>query len=71
MLRHSTPFTWHFTADDRLGLLIRYSYVDGTYDLCRRSQVGALCWETRTLSRHETLEQAITAADQHALVPKR
>ncbi len=69
MLQHSTPFTWHFTAEDRLGLLIRYSRVDGTYDLCRRSQVAPMCLETRTLSCHQTFEQAVAAAEGHTLVP--
>ena len=68
MLHQSTSFCWHFTDPQHEGLLIHHS-LRGTFNLCRRSQVGPMCWETRTLSCHQTLEQAVAAADDHALVP--
>ena len=68
MLKQITPFTWHFTCADRMGLSIRRSRFKGTFDLCHRTQVGEMCWETRTLSSHQTLEQAVTASAEHSLV---
>jgi len=68
MLHQSTSFCWHFTDSQHEGLLIHHS-LRGTFNLCRRSQVGPMCWETKTLSSHQTLEAAVAAADAHALVP--
>jgi hypothetical protein len=68
MLRQSTPFTWEFTCEKRKGLSVRHSRFTGTFDLCRRTQVGEMCWETQTLSSHPTLEQAVSASEEHALV---
>ena len=69
MLHQSTSFCWHFTTPEHEGLSIRRSRFTGEFDLCRRSQVGPMCWETKTLSSHQTLEAAVTAADADALVP--
>jgi len=69
MLRQSIANHWHFTTPEHEGLSIRRSRFTGEFDLCRRSQVGPMCWETKTLSSHQTLEAAVTAADAHALVP--
>jgi len=67
MLHQSTPFCWHFTSPEHKGMLVRHSR-SGDFQLCRRSQVGEMCWETRTLSCHQTLEQAVAAAKDHCLV---
>ena len=56
MLQQSIPRHWHFT---------------GGFDLSRRTQVGEMCWETTILSSHQTLEQAVTAADRQVLVASR
>lgn len=40
----------------------------GIFDLCHRTQVGEMYWETRFLTRHQTMEQAVTATAGHALV---
>ena len=71
MLRQSTPRHWHFTTPGHEGLSIRHSRFTGDFDLCRRTQVGEMCWETKTLSSHKTLEQAVAAADEHSLVASR
>jgi len=68
MLNQSTPFTWQFTCEKRKGLSVRHSRFTVTFDLCRRTQVGEMCWETQTLSSHPTLEQAVSASEEHALV---
>ncbi len=68
MLHPSTPFCWHFSTPEHQGLLIHLSR-RGVFQLCRRSQVGEMCWETRTLSCHQTLEQAVAAADAHTVLP--
>ena len=71
MLRQSIPRHWHFTTPEHEGLSIRRSRFTGNFELSRRTQVGEMCWETTTLSSHQTLEQAVAAADQHCLVPSR
>ena len=68
MLNQSTPFTWQFTCEKRKGLSVRHSRFTGTFDLCLRTQVGEMCWETQTLSSHQTQEQAVTASDELTLV---
>jgi hypothetical protein len=30
-----------------------------------------MCWQTTTLSSHQTLEQAVAAAEEHSLVASR
>ena len=62
VLHRSTPFSWHFSADDRHDLRI-FCSARGTFDLCRRVQIGAMCWETLTLASHQTLEEAVAAAE--------
>ena len=71
MLRQSIPRHWHFTTPEHEGLSIRRSRFTGNFELSRRTQVGEMCWETTTLSSHQTLEQAVAAADQHCLVASR
>jgi hypothetical protein len=51
-----THNTWHFTCVDRMGFSIHLSRFKGTFDLCHRTQLGEMCWETRTLSSHQTVE---------------
>jgi hypothetical protein len=70
MLRQSTPRHWQFTTPEHEGLLIRCSRFTGEFELSRQIQVGEMCWETRTLSSHQTLEQALAAA-KHSLVASR
>jgi hypothetical protein len=50
---------------------IRLSRFTGEFDLSRRTQVGEMCWQTTILSSHQTLEQAVTAADRQVLVASR
>ena len=71
MIRQSIPNHWHFSAPEQQGLSIRRSRFTGDFDLCHRVQIGVMCWETRTLSAHQTLEQAVAAAEEHFLVGSR
>jgi hypothetical protein len=71
MLQQSIPRHWHFTTPEHEGLSIRLSRFTGEFDLSRRTQVGEMCWETTILSSHQTLEQAVTAADRQVLVASR
>jgi hypothetical protein len=71
MIRQSIPNHWHFTAPEQQGLSIRRSRFTGAFDLCLRAQIGEMCWETRTLSAHKTLEKAVAAAAEHSLVASR
>ncbi len=71
MLRQSTPRHWHFTDPEQVGLSIRCSRFTGDFELSCRTQVGEMCWETKTLSSHQTLEQAVAAAEEHSLVASR
>jgi hypothetical protein len=67
----STPRHWHFTNHEQGGLSIRRSRFTGDSELSRRTQVGEMCWQTITLSSHQTLEQAVAAAEKHSLVASR
>ena len=69
MLQQSIP--WHFTTPEHEGLSIRLSRFTGEFDLSRRTQVGEMCWQTTILSSHQTLEEAVTAADRQVLVASR
>jgi hypothetical protein len=71
MLRQSIPNYWNFAASEQQGLSIRRSCFTGAFDLCLRAQIGEMCWETRTLSAHKTLEKAVAAAAEHSLVASR
>ena len=71
MLHLSIPNHWHFTAPEQQGLSNRRSRFTGDFDLCLRAQIGEMCWETSTLSSHQTLEQAVAAAAEHSLMPSR
>ena len=71
MLRQSTPRHWNFTTPEHKGLSIRRSRFTGEFELSRRTQVGEMCWQTSTLSSHQTLEQAVAAAEEHSLVASR
>jgi hypothetical protein len=71
MLQQSTPRHWHFTTPEHEGLSIRCSRFTGNFEVSRRTQVGEMCWETTTLSSHQTLEQAVTAANRQVLVASR
>jgi hypothetical protein len=68
MLHQSTHRHWHFTNPEHEGLSIRRSRVTGEFELSRRTQVGEMCWQTTTLSSHQTLEEAVAAAEEHLLV---
>jgi hypothetical protein len=70
MLRQTTPRHWQFTTPEHEGLFIRRSRFTGKFELSRQIQVGEMCWETRTLSSHQTLEQAV-AAVKHSMVASR
>lgn len=61
MLQQSTPFSCAFTAPEHQGYSVWFSRFTGTYDLCQRKQVGAMCWETKTLSSHSSKEEAESA----------
>ena len=71
MLQQSIPRHWHFTTPEHEGLSIRLSRFTGEFDLSLRTQVGEMCWQTTILSSHQTLEQAVTAAEKHTLVASR
>ena len=71
MIRQSIPNHWHFSAPEQQGLSIRRSRFTGDFDLCLRAQIGEMCWETSTLSSHQTIEQAVAAAAKHSLVASR
>jgi hypothetical protein len=71
MLRQSTPRHWDFTTPEHEGLSIRRSRFTGEFELSRRTQVGEMCWQTTTLCSHQTLEQAVAAAEEHSLVASR
>ena len=71
MLQQSIPRHWHFTTPEHKGLSIRLSRFTGEFGLSRRTQVGEMCWQTTILSSHQTLEQAVTAADRQVLVASR
>jgi hypothetical protein len=68
MLHQSTPRHWHFTTPEHEGLSIRLSRFTGEFEVSRRSQVGEMCWQTTTLSSHQTLEEAVAAAHANSLV---
>ena len=71
MLQQSIPRHWHFTTPEHKGLSIRLSRFTGEFGLSRRTQVGEMCWQTTILSSHQTLEQAVAAADRQVLVASR
>ncbi len=62
MLQQGTAFTWYFTQPQLREISIFFSSVDRVYRLCRRSELSKLHFEVRTLSNHQTLEEATAAA---------
>jgi hypothetical protein len=68
MLQQSTPRHWQFTTPEHEGLSIRRSHFTGKFELSQRAQVAEMCWQTTTLSSHQTLEQAVAAAEVPSMV---
>lgn len=63
MIEQGTPFTWYFKDEQRRELSIFRSPVSGRYRLCRKENDQGYTYLIRTLSSHETLEEAIAASE--------
>ena len=63
MIQQRTPFSWAFTDEQRRKVSIFRSPVSGRYCLQRKENDQGYTYLIRTLSSHETLEQAIAASE--------
>ena len=65
MFIQGTPFCWHGNQSESYGLSVFRSPVSGLYRLQRETQLSDRHSVVATISSHQTLEEAMAAANDH------